>query len=272
MNEVVSSILTAVGIVGGIGLVCSLLLVVASKVMAVRVDERVAKVRQCLPGANCGACGFTGCDGYADALVNKPGTKTNLCVPGGDATSRSISETLGVKFEDVIEQVAFVHCDGDENNTHKKYDYVGVETCKAAKLFYGGDGSCTYGCLGYGDCLRACPTGAICLKEGIAKINANVCIGCGICAKTCPNHIISMLPAVAKVAVTCSNKENGAAARKKCLNACIGCKKCEKSCPSGAVTATDNLAHIDYSLCTGCETCADVCPTHAIKRVNLAKS
>ena len=74
------------------------------------------------------------------------------------------------------------------------------------------------------------------------------------------------------MAVTCSNKENGAAARKKCLNACIGCKKCEKSCPSGAVTVTDNLAHIDYSLCTGCETCADVCPTHAIKRVNLAKS
>ena len=135
MNEVVSSILTAVGIVGGIGLVCALLLVVASKVMAVKVDERVAKVRQCLPGANCGACGFTGCDGYADALVNKPGTKTNLCVPGGDATSRSISETLGVKFEDVIEQVAFVHCDGDENNTHNKHDYVGVETCKAAKLF-----------------------------------------------------------------------------------------------------------------------------------------
>lgn len=269
MNDFISSVLPAVLFVGAVGLICALLLVIAAKFMSVKTDERVTKIRECLPGANCGACGFTGCDGYADALVNIPGTKTNLCIPGSDTVSKKISGLLGVQFEDVAEQVAVVHCNGDCRNTRKKHDYVGIQTCTAVKLFYGGDGLCTYGCLGYGDCARVCPNNAICLKDGIARVNFEKCIGCGLCAKTCPNHVIHMTPDTAEVVVTCSNEDPGAVARKKCTNACIGCKKCEKSCPEGAIEVRDNLSHFDYSKCSGCGTCAQVCPTGAIKAASL---
>ena len=57
-------ILTAV-----MGLVFAVILVMASKFMAVPVDETQVKVRDVLPGANCGACGFAGCDDYAAALA-----------------------------------------------------------------------------------------------------------------------------------------------------------------------------------------------------------
>ncbi len=269
MSEFFSAVGIAVGIICGIGLLCALLLVIAAKFMSVKTDDRVAKVRECLPGANCGACGFTGCDGYAKALIEEPGTKTNLCVPGADAVSREISSVLGVDFEDVVEQVAFVHCNGDCSNTQKKHEYVGIQSCAAAKLYYGGDGTCTYGCLGYGDCAKVCPNQAICIENGIAHIDTRKCTGCGFCAKTCPNHVISVFPDVSDSVVTCSNKEKGAVARKKCKNACIGCKKCELNCPVHAVTVVDNLAQIDYSKCINCGKCAEVCPVHAIKRADF---
>lgn len=268
MNDFLSSILTALLFVGGVGLLCSVLLVVASKLMAVKVDQRVEQIRKCLPGANCGACGFTGCDGYANALVNVPGTKTNLCIPGSDAAARGICEILGSSFEDVQQRKAIVRCNGtcggSGMNTDKKVTYIGIKTCAAASGVCGGDGKCVYGCLGYGDCQKVCPADAVCIQDGIARINDSKCIGCGLCAKACPKHIITMAPAEASVAVVCSNLDNGAKAHKACLAACIGCKKCQSSCPHGAISVADNLSSIDYSLCTGCRTCVSVCPTHAI--------
>ena len=64
MNEILLPIL----LVAGIGLVLGLGLAIASKVMAVPVDEKEEKITEVLPGANCGACGFSGCAGYAAAL------------------------------------------------------------------------------------------------------------------------------------------------------------------------------------------------------------
>jgi Na+-translocating ferredoxin:NAD+ oxidoreductase RNF subunit RnfB len=270
MNEFFTAVGTAVGIVTAVGLICALILVFASKFFAVKADEKEKKIRECLPGVNCGACGYTGCDGYAKALATSSGIKTNLCVPGADAVSAKISEILGVEFEDVIEQVAFVHCNGDCHNTEKKHDYQGIQSCSAAKLFYGGDGHCTYGCLGYGDCEKVCPNGAICLENGIAHVDPRKCTGCGLCAKHCPNGVIRLFPDVSDSVVTCSNKEKGAIARKKCKNACIGCKKCELNCPEKAVTVVDNLAQIDYGKCVNCGKCAEVCPVHAIKRADFS--
>ncbi len=64
------------------GLLFALLLGFASKIFAVEVDERVPKVRDCLPGANCGGCGYPGCDGLAAAIV--AGTApVNGCPVGG---------------------------------------------------------------------------------------------------------------------------------------------------------------------------------------------
>lgn len=258
---------TAAGIVCAIGLICALLLVIADKFMAVKVDERVSKIRECLPGANCGACGFTGCDGYAAALVENPDTKANLCVPGGADAAAQIADILGVEAGETVKQVAFVHCQGDCTKTEKKHEYVGIPSCAAAKLFYDGDGKCTFGCMGYGDCAAARPAEAICMENGIAHVDPRKCIGCGICAKTCPNGVLSLIPAEAKTVVTCSNKEKGAAASKKCKNACIGCMKCAKNCPEEAITIENFLAKIDYTKCSSCGKCAEVCPTHAIKEL-----
>ena len=187
------AILTAVIPVVIIGVICAAVLVIASKVMAVKEDERFPKVRECLPGANCGACGYAGCDGYAKALCENSDTPTNLCIPGADGVAKQLSEVLGVEFADVVEQVAVVHCSGDCEHTQDKVDYQGIATCKAAKLLYGGKGSCSYGCLGLGDCAAVCPKEAICIEDGIAHVNPKDCIGCGMCAKECPNHLISLV-------------------------------------------------------------------------------
>lgn len=261
-------ILYAILIVAGIGVLCAVLLVVASHFMSVPVDEKEQKVRECLPGANCGACGYTGCDGYAKALADGSETRTNLCIPGSDKVAKDVAKVLGVEAADVIEQVAFVHCLGDCEKKTFKHEYQGIETCAAAKTLYGGEADCTYGCLGYGDCARVCPVDAICIENGIAHVDPRKCIGCGLCAKTCPNNVIGLIDDIEKAVITCNNKEKGAVARKKCSNACIKCKKCEKACPLGAIKVND-IAVIDYSICEGCGACVDVCPTGCISKLDL---
>lgn len=261
-------ILTAVIPVVIIGIICGAILVTASKLMAVKEDKRFPAVRNCLPGANCGACGFAGCDGYAKALCESSDTPTNLCIPGADEVSRKLSEVLGVEFSDVTEQTAVVHCAGDCSKTYDKAIYQGMQSCKAAKLMYGGKGSCTYGCLGLGDCMRVCPQNAISIKNGVAGVNPQKCIGCGICARNCPNELITLVPTVAKVVVTCSNKDKGAVTRKICSIGCIGCKKCERVCPNGAIKVTNNVAEIDYEKCSECPEegiCAENCTVKCIQ-------
>ncbi len=257
-------IFVATLIVLGIGLLCAVMLVLAAKFFAVEENEMVAQIRECLPGANCGACGYAGCDGYAQALGEEEGIKTNLCIPGGDAAAQAISALLGVECEDVVEQVAVIHCYGDCTHTANKMDYVGIQSCEAAKLLYGGAGKCVYGCMGLGDCAAVCPQGAICIQNGIAHVDTRKCIGCGLCAKACPRGLIEILPDVERVLVTCNNTEKGAAVRTKCSNGCIGCKKCEKNCPHGAIRVENNLARIDYALCTDCGACAENCPVGCI--------
>lgn len=252
-------ILLAIISVSVIGIICAVMLSVASKIMAVKEDERFPAVRECLPGANCGACGYPGCDGYAHALIEEDGIKTNLCIPGADGVSKKLSEILGVAFEDVVEQVAVIKCRGDCSVTSDKMDYQGIETCAAAKILFGGKGKCTFGCMGLGDCARVCPQNAICLENGIAHINTRLCVGCAMCVAQCPNKLISVMPDVEKVLVTCSNTDKGAVTRKACSRGCIACRKCEKECPVGAITVVDNLAQIDYEKCTDCGHCVEVC-------------
>lgn len=257
-------ILIAAIVVASIGAVCAVMLVVASKLFAVEENEKYNKIREALPGANCGACGYAGCDGYAKALCEEEGIKANLCVPGGDAASKAISEALGVSFEEVEEQVAVIHCYGDCHHTSVKMDYVGIQSCEAAKLMYGGYGKCLFGCIGLGDCVNVCPQNAICIENGIAHIDTRKCIGCGLCAKTCPRGIIEIMADKERVLVTCNSREKGAIVKKKCTNGCIGCKMCEKKCPTGAIKVENNLAKIDYSLCTNCGECAKNCPVGCI--------
>lgn len=257
-------ILTAVAVVLSIGAVCAVGLVVAAKYMAVPVDERETALRAALPGANCGACGYAGCDGYAKALASGEETRPNLCIPGADAVAQNLASILGVESADVVEQVAVVHCGGDCSQTEPRAEYRGIRTCAAASLVYGGAGKCLQGCIGLGDCAAACPQGAICIENGIARVDTRKCTGCGVCTRTCPHHLITVMPDVERVLVTCSNTEKGAATRTACSHGCIGCRKCEKNCPSGAITVIDNLARIDYGKCVKCDLCAKNCPTGCI--------
>lgn len=259
MNTIVLAILA----VTVIGIICAVMLAVASKVMAVKVDETVGRLREALPGANCGACGYAGCDGYATALGSGEGVKTNLCVPGADAVSKQLSEILGVAFENVVEKVSVIHCTGDYSVTSDKLDYQGIRTCAAVKLF-GGKGACSYGCIGFGDCERICPEGAICIENGLAHVDTRKCTGCGLCAGACPNKIITLEADTIKTAILCSNKDKGAVVRKKCSRGCIACGKCARECPVQAIVIENNLARIDYSICTGCGHCAEICPVNCI--------
>lgn len=258
------AILPAAVCVAGIGLICAVILVVAARFMAVREKSREKELRACLPGVNCGACGYPGCDGYAAALAEKTEKRTNLCIPGGDGVSKKISQVLGVEFQDTIEQVAVIHCCGDCEHAANKADYSGIQTCSGAKMLYGGEHACTYGCLGKGDCAAICPYDAIYMEKGIAHVHAPKCVGCGLCVKTCPNKIITLMSDIKREAIACSNREKGAVARKKCTNACIACGKCEKICPTGAITIEENLARIDYDKCTSCGKCGQVCPVGCI--------
>lgn len=263
------TILIPVLILTGIAVVCAVLLTLSSVFFAVKENEKAVAIRECLPGANCGACGYSGCDGYAKALADGEVTAPNLCVPGGDKTSAEIAEILGVEAEDVIEKVAYVGCNGKCGVAQVKYDYRGTKSCRAANISYNGDKVCTYACLGYGDCVAVCPQNAISVEEGVARIDPRKCIGCGMCVRECPNGIIHLINDTSRVVVECSNHEKGAVTRKSCSNGCIGCMKCEKTCPVGAIKVVNNLASIDYSLCTGCGACVEVCPVHCIHEGNF---
>ncbi len=263
-------ILIALAVVAGVGLLCGILLALFAKFFYVPENETAKNLRECLPGVNCGACGYKGCDDYATAMAEGKAS-TGLCVPGGDDTAAALAAILGVEAIDIEEQIAFVHCNGNCEATFKKANYSGFQSCAAAAGVYGGPNACLYGCMGFGDCASVCPVNAICIRDGIAHVDPTICIGCGLCRDTCPKHIITLLPQNAKNAVMCQNKDKGAEARKICSNACIACKKCEKTCPEGAISVIDNLARIDYEKCTHCGLCSEICPTDCLKSVSFIK-
>lgn len=258
-----SPILLATLIVAGIGLIAGLGLSICSIIMEVKTDETVEKLRAELPGANCGACGYSGCDGYAEALA-KGESKPGLCTPGGAEVNNKLGEILGISVEMSEPKVAKVLCNGTLSNTSNKMFYDGIETCKAANMLYSGSSSCNFGCLGLGDCMRACTFGAIKVEDGCAVVDTEKCTACSACVKTCPKGIITLLPLSAKETVLCSNKDKGAVAKKACDAACIGCGKCTRVCEFGAVTVENNLARIDPEKCTACGACLEACPTKCI--------
>ena len=249
-----------------IAVVCGVILTVSSRLFAVKEDEKFIKVRDCLPGANCGACGYSGCDGYAKALSVGKTDVTNACVPGGDGAAREIAAILGVEAEEVIKKIAYVACNGNCDASPRKYEYRGQMSCRIANMSYNGDKACTFACLGYGDCASVCPQNAITTENGVASVNPALCVGCGLCETVCPKHVISLIEEKTKVTVLCSNHDKGAVTRKACSNGCIGCGKCQKTCPNDAIKVEHNLAVINYDKCIGCGECADACPVGCISK------
>lgn len=261
------AIFLPVAIVAIIGIVGGVILTVADKFMSVPVDERVTNVREVLPGANCGACGFAGCDEYAEKLVHE-GAPANKCTPGGAEVAQKIGELLGVDAGEVVPMRAIVKCAGTTKTTKYIMEYDGPRTCEACNSFYQGRRGCSHGCLGYGDCVVVCQYDAIRVIDGVAVVDKELCTGCGMCSTRCPNQLIEVVPASSEVYVACSSHDTGGFVRKICQAGCIGCKKCEKTCEYGAIVVDGFLAGIDPQKCTNCGACIAACPTGVIRKAH----
>ena len=258
------AILTAGGVVGATGLLIGLLLGMAAKKFAVETDERVTAVRECLPGSNCGGCGFAGCDACAEAIVK--GEASVTACAGGDAAK--IAEIMGTEAGEQVKKVAYVKCSGTCDKTKVKYRYQGIPDCRKLALIPGhGEKECIYGCMGYGSCVTACKFDAIHVINGVAVVDKEKCVGCSACTKLCTNHLIELRPYESKYAVGCSSRDKGKEVKEKCTTGCIGCGICAKQCEAGAITVEGNIAHIDYEKCTGCGKCAEKCPQKIIHKV-----
>ena len=256
--------MTGIIIVTAVGLLCAILLTAASRFLAVPTDTRAEDIREFLPGANCGACGYAGCDDYAKAVANGS-AKANLCIPGGSSVSSKISEYLGVAAENTEPHKAIVRCSGTCEKCGEAEEYHGPASCSACAALHRGKKACGYGCLGYGDCVAACKFGALSIENGVARVDESLCTGCGACAKACPHLLIELVPADSHVRVECSSHDKGVDVRKACSAGCIGCMMCAKVCPTGAITVQNFLASIDPAKCTNCGACVEKCPVKVIK-------
>jgi H+/Na+-translocating ferredoxin:NAD+ oxidoreductase subunit B len=263
--DVVSVIKVTVIFVAGIATVFGLGLAVAAKKFAVQVDPKVERVRDVLAGANCGACGFAGCQSYAEAVVANPDVSPNLCTPGKSATAEAVALITGKKAELREPEFARIMCQGSWSKAVKRFKYEGVQDCRAAILAGGGDKACRYGCLGYGTCSRVCPFGAITMTEDhLPFVDITKCTGCRKCEQACPTKVIEVLPASREVLVTCHSKDKGGDTRKNCEVGCIACGICVKVCPFDAPSVMNSLSRIDIDKCKVCGLCVPKCPTKAI--------
>ncbi|HOJ30377.1 MAG TPA: RnfABCDGE type electron transport complex subunit B [Spirochaetota bacterium] len=266
-----------------LSLACGILLSLAKVLLKVEKDPRVEKVIEALPGANCGACGFPGCAGYATNIVEH-GAAINMCPVGGPESVKKISEIMGIEAEAGVKRIARVHCQGGVNETKIRFMYDGPHSCRAAQLVMGGFKVCEYGCLGLGDCVRACPFDAIHLDDrGLPFVDAEKCTGCGNCVEACPRDIISLLENTVDVYVICRNKQKAPVMKLGCSVGCTACKRCEKACREEvfkdnpdietAIKVENFLAGIDYELCINCGRCAEVCPQKVIdfKKIMVIK-
>lgn len=252
--------LTIAGLVLGGGLA------VASKKFAVEVDERIPLIREALPGANCGACGYPGCDGLASAIVDGTGS-VNACPVGGSAVAEKIASIIGIEAVSAGEpSVARLICQGDDCNAVFKAEYDGPKNCKAATIVAGGSKGCSYACLGLGTCAEICPFEAITMGDnGLPVIDEELCTSCGKCIESCPRKVLQLTKKSQPVLVRCSSKIKGADVRKVCKVGCIACGICVKACPVSAIEIVDNVAVIDGDKCIGCGLCAEKCPMHTIE-------
>lgn len=257
------AIILSVTVLGVLGLVFGLILGVAAKVFEVKEDPKIAEIRGLLPGANCGACGFPGCDGMAAAMASGKAPASGCPVSSSEA-SQKIAEVMGVSVEMSEKHVAKVLCKGCDSKATKKYEYDGILDCKAAAMVQGGDKSCEFGCLGYGSCVKVCDFDAINIVDGIAVIDKEKCTACGKCVIECPKNVIELIPYKNEVIVECKSLGFGKTVKDYCKVGCIGCKLCEKNCPFDAVHVENNIARIDYEKCKQCLVCTAKCPTRAI--------
>ena len=256
-----------------IGIASAVILYFVAQKFKVEEDPRIDTVESILPGANCGGCGKPGCRGFAEATVKATSLDGLFCPVGGAETMTKVAVALGMEVTAQTPQIAVVRCNGTCDHRQRTSQYDGYKSCAIEHSLYRGETDCTFGCLGCGDCVTACPFDAIHMDEnGLPVVSEETCVACGACVKACPRNIIELRNKGVKgrrVFVCCVNKDKGNIARKACTAACIGCGKCVKECPFEAITLENNLAYIDFRKCRLCRKCVSVCPTHAIHEVNF---
>ncbi|HBC73754.1 MAG: hypothetical protein A2008_11235 [Candidatus Wallbacteria bacterium GWC2_49_35] len=263
MNEIIMSVL----VMGLIAIVLAVALIISSKKFYVPENPLIEKVAALLPQANCGACGFPGCAGFAKAFVEEP-VPGMRCPVASAEVLKAIGEVVGRNIAEGKPMRAVLHCNGRHSNVQKVSEYIGIRSCAAAHMLYTGDKACRYSCIGYGDCVKVCLFGAITIEDGISVFDAEKCTGCGLCVKECPRKVISLVQKrISNVRISCSSHDRGPVVRKNCKVGCIACGKCVKVCPKEAITVApgSNLAIIDDEKCILCGKCVAECDTmHAI--------
>ncbi|GAB7081340.1 RnfABCDGE type electron transport complex subunit B [Megalodesulfovibrio paquesii] len=253
-----------------LGFVAAGILAVASRVLYVEEDPRIEVVVEALPGANCGGCGFAGCESYAVAALNDPMIPPNLCCAGGPDVSVRVAELTGKAMGDAEPKVAFRRCMKDEGKVATRFAYQGATSCAAANLVLGGPDACAFSCLGFGDCVRACPFDAMWLENGLVRISPDKCTSCGTCIRTCPNNILELIPRRARVMVFCSTKDKGKAVKDVCEAGCVNCGACIKKCPAKCISNAGGRIAIDHTACLAygpdCdEACVKACPRNILR-------
>ncbi len=264
----INEIIIAVATVCIISLVVGIILSIAEKIFHVDTNENEVRVREKLPGSNCGGCGYAGCDALAKAIANGE-APVHACPVGGEKVAKEIGAIMGQEVGEIKKKVAYVKCDGNCEKRKVDYNYFGIDSCVHASRMPGSSQyACKNGCLGFGSCAKVCPQRAIRIIDRKAVVDESLCIACGKCVMICPHNLIELIPAENSIRVQCSSHSKGKDVREACTSGCIACGICNKVCPEGAIIFEDNIAKIDYSKCTQCGLCYEKCPRKIIKKYN----
>jgi Na+-translocating ferredoxin:NAD+ oxidoreductase subunit B len=241
------TLVIALGTMGGLGLLFSVVLAIADKKLRVEEDRLVSHIIEILPNANCGACGTAGCQDFAVKVVAGK-VAPNGCPVGGPQLAKDLAQLLGVDATTSVRKVARVLCQGGDGvAVRKNVNFNSADTCAAMALVAGGDKQCYYGCLGGGDCVTICPSNAIFMgADRLPTVIEELCTGCGLCAKACPRDVIEIHPIDRKMFVFCKNLDDPRTAKSVCAAACMGCGICARK-SEGSIRIENGLAVIDYA-------------------------